>query len=858
MDERIVVCLAVQGPHPAEYAQRVDSLVKRASAFGATVCACGWDGIAFAFHPDDVEEAIEFARASDVRQLTAPFCVGIAGGGWTALLEASSSIELGFGPALFRARAVAALARNGEVLLETSLQQGHHFLLASPDERSAQAPLPIRAVALAPPSDPASDGRSLPVQLEPSELVSREVTLDLCSGDPGTLATLRAVPGVGGTRVLQACAIAVAPASTLLLRPVGAGVEPLGSLRRAFGREVALHRSRPVPDVSAATLAALLDGRGATIDAAAALLEDWLAGSSPGLLLIDDATEVDPTSLEVVANSLIAASRPFRAIARLDAESPLPAVLALAAPGPEITIGPLMPGDAESIASSWLGCVIDDDMLRKLVASADGVPLTLRERLADAIGTADLQRSGGKARMRAGFSLAPADGSVRPAITDRLNRVTPGGRAVLLAVAMLGGDVSDEQAASLVESAADVPTEFTDELRELVAAGWIVEPEPGWVALPSRSHQRVLVASLPEDRRGSWHRAAALTLEMHATGLAYADAAWHAAMAGDDRRASRLARQTAAVAHDAQLEAAAKALEMLSASPVHWTPEADSSPGLGGPRAPMMTIPPSPEQELAARLVAHGAPPNASDSYLPVDLPERAAATQPDAAPRPSPPAIPRAPRPADVAKLGARTPAPVAVPRPAGAVERERTEQHAAAPAPMPTQEPTQPVIAAAPVMDVRAAFASVPSAHVEEMAGSLPLIAREALASGNEEVLERWFEDLGAAGKSPRLVERMRAIATLPGRNSGAAIATLREACVRAQSLGEVERSRSHLALAVGLARIGRLTEALIEGLEALSRARQAADAHAERACLRFLQQLYAAAGQPAGAFSAPLAGA
>ncbi|MCE7892298.1 MAG: hypothetical protein DYH12_21780, partial [Sorangiineae bacterium PRO1] len=64
-------------------------------------------------------------------------------------------------------------------------------------------------------------------------------------------------------------------------------------------------------------------------------------------------------------------------------------------------------------------------------------------------------------------------------------------------------------------------------------------------------------------------------------------------------------------------------------------------------------------------------------------------------------------------------------------------------------------------------------------------------------------------------------------------------------AQRLPPGDKSRAALALGVALASAGRGTEALLEGLEALARAREAHDQRGEIACARFLAQLSHAAG-------------
>ena len=80
------------------------------------------------------------------------------------------------------------------------------------------------------------------------------------------------------------------------------------------------------------------------------------------------------------------------------------------------------------------------------------------------------------------------------------------------------------------------------------------------------------------------------------------------------------------------------------------------------------------------------------------------------------------------------------------------------------------------------------------------------------------------------------------------------LRQIKVRSQDFGAADRCRAALAHGVGLAAAGRATDALLETLEGLARAREAEDARGEHACTRFLAQLTASAGdeEAAGVWS------
>ena len=73
-----------------------------------------------------------------------------------------------------------------------------------------------------------------------------------------------------------------------------------------------------------------------------------------------------------------------------------------------------------------------------------------------------------------------------------------------------------------------------------------------------------------------------------------------------------------------------------------------------------------------------------------------------------------------------------------------------------------------------------------------------------------------------------------------SVASIVALRRARTRAEGASPNVRCHASLALAVSLARANRPEEALLEGLDALARAREAGEPRAEDACLAFLARL------------------
>lgn len=154
--------------------------------------------------------------------------------------------------------------------------------------------------------------------------------------------------------------------------------------------------------------------------------------------------------------------------------------------------------------------------------------------------------------------------------------------------------------------------------------------------------------------------------------------------------------------------------------------------------------------------------------------------------------------------------------------------------------------------VPDAMLAASSPPPGAVAEgapgsqIADRLTELAKSALLGADNAALERWVESLRASGDSPAFTERMRALARLGRGDIGDALRVLRRA---RQGMGADDlllRSQTSLALGFALSVAGRTDEALLEGLDALARARQAGDEQGARACLAFLAKLYATVGR------------
>ena len=160
---------------------------------------------------------------------------------------------------------------------------------------------------------------------------------------------------------------------------------------------------------------------------------------------------------------------------------------------------------------------------------------------------------------------------------------------------------------------------------------------------------------------------------------------------------------------------------------------------------------------------------------------------------------------------------------------------------APAPPKISTAAMRAPAPRYASPSTF-DMEEADPEALAARLVQLSRDALLGGDAQSLEKWSDGLKATGEKDALAERMRAMARLAKGRVGDALKALRDARKIAEEEGtQRARCQAALALGVGLAFAGRNDEALLEGLDALARARESSDQQAEGACLAFLQKLF-----------------
>jgi hypothetical protein len=794
------------------FLDRARALEARARVHGAMVVAFDAHRISLSFDSAKLAQAISLATTPGDDSLPgeARWSVGVAQGELKPLHgDALRGSELAWGPALVAASVLSTVAEPGEIVCAQTvraLRAGE--LLTAGTRIGREGTLRVRGVRL---------DAAHPWRHEAVEELSHMRVAPLIGAppppatiDPGSLLILRADPGTGGTRYLGE--LAGRAAKALVVVPSGSSFEPLGALRRALARSVTRELS-PLLLELADPLESLLAGNGVALDMAARLITAFLwpktEGQGPGLLLLDDAKSVDPATLEAcvrAAQDMKAAA--FGLVARLDATSGVPSVLAALSKTSEIEIAPLSRDAAEALAGGCTSEALDQTARRRWARLAAHVPLGVVESVAYGIVTGELRWQGDKASPR---SRASGRGKVRGAsewILLRARDESLACRTVLCLVAMLGGEAKVTRLGTILERAGE-RLDVEAVLEELIRGRWLVDTQEDWVALPSRTHREALAGVLEADARRLLHRASAEVIQKEEGVFGRVEAAWHAAQAGDGPAAARILLAAARGTAAARLEASTTQL-------IAFARRADPSC-----------------EEAAMELLANAL--------------ERAPSVPPPKS-KTSPP--PRSMIP------GSRVPSiRIAEPEPPRGIDNvedlapfEVDTSHDSEPptiakmelAPMSTNDILRAV---EPGNAVETEDAQTSGANIASRLGEL---AKDALLSADNAALERWVDGLRATGESPMFTERLRALSRLGRGDIGDALRVLRRTRSALDPRDHKLRCQTSLALGVALSVAGRPQEALLEGMDALARARHVGDERGAQACLAFLAKLYTSVGR------------
>lgn len=862
----IVVCFRHAGGEGRSFLERARLLEERASARGGVIIA--WDAmrLAFVFDEDKLDDALELAIRSravergvdaDTTGDERPWSVGIAQGKVEPLATDGSRGALAWGPSLVAATMLANAARPGEIVAAQALKALRSGELLSVGMRVARENgITIRGARLDAHAPWRRQAIEQIAQMRVAPLVG-SATKAAKAPDPGGLLVVRADPGTGGTRWLNEVA-ARAPRA-LFVSPSGSAYEPLGALRRAFARSMTRELSPLLLELSD-SLEALLAGQGVTLEHAARLITAFLwprtEGQGSGVILLDDVKLIDPATLEACVRAARSEQATFGIVARLDATSGIPSMLATMNKTAEVELAPLTRDAAESLAGGCTNEALDPDARQRWARLAANVPLAVVESVAYGIVTGDIAFEGGEGAPRVAKprSRASGRGKVRGAtdwILLRARDESASCRTLLALVAMLGGEAKVQRLQRIL-TAAGQAVDVEVVLEELIRGRWVVDTQEDWVGFPSRTHREALVTGLlDEAARAPLHVAAADVIEEEEGVFGGVEAAWHAAQVGQGPRCAKMLLAAAKGTAAARLEASTTQL-IAFARRADPSCEDAAMELLANALNRAPSLPPA--QSKLPPPSSRGSVPRMLVSIVPAAAP-LPAETRSSAPPSVRPPTSVRPP-PQSVRP----PPLPVA-PEDLAPFEVEHHD----------SEPPTIAKLDLAPYVDAADSGAranadpppaprsgppsAVPSGA--DIASRLAGLAKDALLSADNAALERWVDGLRAAGESPMFTERLRALSRLGRGDIGDALRVLRRTRASLDPKDLQLRCQTSLALGVALSVAGRPQEALLEGMDALARARQTNDERGAQACLAFLAKLYTSQGRDeAGKLRAPVA--
>lgn len=553
MQERIVVAFhgspELLRDHNAGYFEHALAIRSSAEVYGASLCAWGGETFAFDFGPDELDEALSFAiehahnKQSDLRM-----SVGVAQGKLRDLADRGSLAGLSWGTATVLAEQLARLARPGEVLIDPELPGARSGDLLITGKRAVElrpgvivrglrldVAVPYRRDALA------KVGRLR----EAPPLIGRDVEASRLSLMPGFLGIIRARPGAGGSRMLREARKRIAPPRYLAISPAHLPHEPLAALRTAFARSLSTDRMPTLSSHQTEVLDAIIAGQGGASDDVADLLDAWLAPveGRGGLLTIDDVDLIDSATLDVVARAVVA--KGFALVIRTGEETQLPPALAPLPTMFEVQLGLLPFSASVALTRAFCGDAITDEAARRWAVRGAGLPLGIREALAEGLSTGELRWTGEKAEPRSRISGRGRAAPPSAWISRRFRKLSTGARASLVALVLLGGD-SPTPMLDAISCLVEGPgARFPMVESAIMSGGWVIDPEPDWIAITSRSSMLAIESSLDAGTRVMWHRMIWRTLEHHVSTLGLAELAYHAAQAEEEHVAASLAASAA-------------------------------------------------------------------------------------------------------------------------------------------------------------------------------------------------------------------------------------------------------------------------------------------------------------------------
>jgi len=875
MTRRLVVCLrwrpGDQDAGADAFADAAASVVERLATLGGRLILWHPEWLCVDFGIEGLQDAIDFI----VDRPHVNFSIGFAYGVLHEVVDGGPMLAACLGPVIESAMSLARMARAGDVLVEPGLVKASGGELLVQGARVATiGGMRVRGFKL----DLEHPQRSLEC-----ESVARLVEAPSLAQAPelearvGAVCLLTAAPGGGGSRALADHVKARHPAS-LVLTANATGL-PLGALRAALLHDRMLSGELPALSPGAqAAWSSLSQGIGCSHQAGVVLLSEWgRARSSAGIVYLEDVAEIDFDSLEVVAAAVRAEELGLVVLG--ETGEALPEPLADLPSSQSFTLPELSTRDAVALLGHMTGGQLGGEWAERLVARGLPTPLGVVQSLVEALDSASFLWTDAGVVPRVPRDEAPAPELPLTLLRRRLHFVEMTERLLLEAVAVLGGRAERAQVAALLKLAGRSVNNSDAAFAFLERLGWVAIEAGERVVLKSRSHRLAIVASLSDKRFRALHQAAATLAVDSAEPLALVSATLHAALAGNVGKATLLARRSIAPLTLAGLDATAGALEQFAVSAdlgvlrergLKWT-------GVGAER--VLAAPDDPATEA-------GAPADATlrevrrNETLPAEAPvESRSSRNPrqSVGPRLSTRRVPDSADPTSARALAeGSVPRAPAAPRLDEAVlpsnggeqssqafeadrelvsdsdvEAMSAEDSELKPA---SEEPEGDVQAVAELGALPGGSESnggpraAPTLRVAGVPSNdslMPERASLALMRGDPVTLDQLARQLRMEAHN-MLADRLDAMASLVRGNTGDALRRLRDAKHRARQLSLSEQCRASLALSVAIAAAGRSTDAMLEALEGLARARRGGDTRGERACAKFLAQLAQKAGQ------------
>jgi class 3 adenylate cyclase/tetratricopeptide (TPR) repeat protein len=501
------------------------TVIAEVESFGGTVTSVSGRGLQAMFgapeaHEDDPERAVRAAYrsiAATAATVTAagptateplglrigvesgPAVVGPIGG--RAKVEYAA-----FGDVVSVAAALQSAARPGSVLVGPATRAviAHLFSWGTAEEVTLAADgKPLAAAYLDAPLATAADrrprlGGRAPLVGRQGELRTLDIALREAVAGRGHVVELIGEPGIGKTRLVQ-------ESRKRFIAWVGAGsarrpfwlegrcvsyasATPYGLYRQLLASWIGVALDQPSARISAALADALTRLLGNTnllsplahlmglpqetpvrlgpgeqqrqTFAAVRALVARFAAVGPTALVLEDLHWADPTSLRLTADlAELAANRPLLLIAT---SRPGGHVLPSAR---ELRLRPLAAEAAEALAISLLGKVGGPQVLATALASADGNPLFLEERLAEMLEAGTLVRHQGAWRLREPAN-PPLPQLLERLVRSRVDRLSAPAAEAIRAAAVLGTEFTSGRLAAMLGTTPDslgpVLTELTE------------------------------------------------------------------------------------------------------------------------------------------------------------------------------------------------------------------------------------------------------------------------------------------------------------------------------------------------------------------------------------------------------------